>query len=127
MTFEGFFFFSSSFFYLLLVLAVQGLGCCVGFALVAVSRSSQLWCEGFSLPPAPGAWASGVLTHGLNSCGSWALERRLSGSPGAELLRGAHVRAHVPVHVHAQSCRLFTTPWAVVRQALLSLAISEQE
>lgn len=104
MTFEGFFFFKVFFFIIInLVLAVQGLGCCVGFSLVAASRSSQLWCKGFSLPPAPGAWASGVLTHGLNSSSSWALERRLSGSAEAELLRGAHVRAHVPVHVHAQS------------------------
>ena len=25
-----------------------------------------------------GAWASVVVAHGLSSCGSWALERRLS-------------------------------------------------
>ena len=28
--------------------------------------------------PVLGAWASVVVAHGLSSCGSWALERRLS-------------------------------------------------
>ena len=86
-----------------------------------------MWCEGFSLPPAPGAWASAVLSHVLSGCGSRALGHRLRRSAGAELLRGTHVAPHVRVHVPAQSCRLFMTPWAVVHQGLLPMAVSEQE
>ena len=59
---------------------------CTGFSLVAASRGySSLQCGGFSLggfscckARALGAWASVVVALGLSSCGSWALERRLS-------------------------------------------------
>ena len=59
-----------------------------GLSLVAVSGGySSLRCEGFSLPwfsccraRTLGTWASVVVARGLSSCGSWALERRLSGS-----------------------------------------------
>ena len=48
-------------------------------------------CGGFSCcgAPALGTWASVVVAHRLSSCGSWALDRRLS-SYGARalLLRG---------------------------------------
>ena len=52
-----------------------------GFSLVVASRGySLLWCAGFSCC---GAWAlgtqaSGVVARGLSSCGSRALEHRLS-------------------------------------------------
>ena len=50
-------------------------------SLVAVSGGySSLWCVGFSCCGAQvlGALASLVVACGLSSCGSWALERRLS-------------------------------------------------
>ena len=57
-----------------------------GLSLVAASRGySSLWCAGFSLQwlLLLGAWALGaqasvVVACGLSSCGSRALERRLS-------------------------------------------------
>ena len=57
-----------------------------GLSLVAASGGySSLWCVGFSLQwllllrnTALGVRASVVVAHGLSSCGSWALERRLS-------------------------------------------------
>ena len=68
-----------------------------GLSLVAASRGySSLWRVGFSLggfscrgAQALGTWASVVVAHGFSSCGSWALEHRLS-SCGARavLLRG---------------------------------------
>ena len=59
----------------LLFVAVRGL-------LIAVA---SLCCGARAL----GVWASVVVAHGLSSCGSWALERRLSScGTRAELLRG---------------------------------------
>ena len=57
-----------------------------GLSLVVASGGySSLWCTGFSLQwllllgaRVLGAWASVVVACGLSSCGSWALERRLS-------------------------------------------------
>ena len=57
-----------------------------GLSLVAASRDySSLWCVGFSLrwllllqSTGSSAWASVVAAHGLSSCSTWALERRLS-------------------------------------------------
>ena len=55
-------------------LAVLGLRCCMGFPLVVVSglliAVASLVVED--------AWASEVASYGLNSCGSQALEQRLS-------------------------------------------------
>ena len=75
------------FFFLLLFLAVLGLRCCgwafpncgeQGLLLVAVHRLliavASLCCGAQAL----GARASVVVACGLSSCGSWALERRLS-------------------------------------------------
>ena len=87
------FFFFYKFIYLFnLFLAALCLHCCAhGLSLVAASgatlrcgaRASH--CSGFSCygAQAPGAWASVVAAHGLNSCGSRDLERRLS-SCGAQ-------------------------------------------
>ena len=70
---------------------------CTGFSLVAASRGySSLQCVGFSLggfscckARALGVRASVVVALGLSSCGSWALEHRLSScGAGASLLRG---------------------------------------
>ena len=69
-----------------LFLAVLGLCCCSGFSLVVVSGGySSLQCAGFSLwwllvaeHRVLGAWVSVVVTCVLSSCGSWALEYRLS-------------------------------------------------
>ena len=57
-----------------------------GLSLVAASGGySSLWCAGFSLrwllllwSTALGVQTSVVVAHGLSSCGSWVLERRLS-------------------------------------------------
>ena len=67
---------------------MQHLHCCAGFSLVSESRGYSLVtvCE---LPVVIasriaehrlyGVQASVVTAHGLNSCGAWALEHRLSG------------------------------------------------
>ena len=72
----------------ILVLAALGLLCCTWayLSLVVVSGGhSSLWCAGFSLwwllllgAQALGVRASVVVTHGLSSCSSRALECRLS-------------------------------------------------
>ena len=55
-----------------------------GFPLDAESGATlccgaQSSCGGFSLwSRALGTWASVVVARGLSSCGSWAVERRLS-------------------------------------------------
>ena len=86
------------FFKIFLFLAALGLCCCtwsffwlqrVGATLGCGARASH--CGGFSWcgARALGAWASVVVAHGLSSCGSWALERRLcSCGARARLLRG---------------------------------------
>ena len=65
-----------------LFMAALGLRCCThAFSLVAASGGySSLRCAGFSCcgARALGAWASVVVARGLSTCGSWALERRLS-------------------------------------------------
>ena len=63
---------------------------------VASEDHSSLRCMGFSLwwplplrSRAPGVWASVVVAHGLSSCGSRSLERRLSSREAqAQLLQG---------------------------------------
>ena len=72
--------------FIYLFLAALGLRCCVGFlwlcrtgaTLPCGARASH--CSDFSRcrVQALGAWASVVVAHGLSSCGSQALERRLS-------------------------------------------------
>ena len=66
-----------------LVLAVLGLHCCLGFSLVAVSRSYSLvvLCRLLIVVASlvvkhwfQVMWASVVAAHELSSCGSWALE-----------------------------------------------------
>ena len=75
------------FYSIYLFLAALGLCCCTlafsscgerGLLLVGVQASH---CGGFSLLQnmALGVWASVVVARGLNSCGSRALECRLSG------------------------------------------------
>ena len=61
-----------------------------GFSLVAASRGySSLWCAGFSLWWLLLLWSTGSRHAGLSSCGSRALERRLSNcGTWAQLLRG---------------------------------------
>ena len=50
-----------------------------GLSLVAVSRGySSLWCVGFSLRWLLLFWSTGSRHAGFSSCGSRALERRLS-------------------------------------------------
>ena len=86
--------FFNKFIYLisLFILAALGLHCCVqafsscseqGLLFVAVRRLliavASLCCRA----QAPGMRAAVVVAHGLSSCGSWALERRLS-SCGAQ-------------------------------------------
>ena len=57
-------------------------GCFVavcGLSLVAASRGySSLWCAGCSLWWLLLLWSTGSKHAGFSSCGSWALERRLS-------------------------------------------------
>ena len=73
-------------------MAALGLRCCMrafsswqraGATLCCGARASQ--CSGFSCcgAQALGAWASVVVARGFSSCGSRALERRLS-SCGAQ-------------------------------------------
>ena len=75
------------FFKFYLLLAALGLCCCTGafsswgergLLFAADARASH--CGGFSCcgARALGAQASIVVAHGLSSCGSWALARRLS-------------------------------------------------
>ena len=75
---RGLVFFVCFFLYLFLFLAVLGLRCCVR----AFSSCGELasHCGGFSCcgARALGAQASAVVARGLSSCGSWALEHRLS-------------------------------------------------
>lgn len=81
-----------------LFLAVLGLHGPVGFSVAVTSGvCSSSWFVGFSVLQVSccGAWAlvcrgaSGVVAHGLKSCGSSALEHRLgSCGSGAQLLRG---------------------------------------
>ena len=77
--------------FIFLFLVVLGLRCYEGFSLVAVSGAAlelhcvASRCGGFSCC---GAWALGCLGFSscgtwLSSCGSWALEHRLS-SCGAQ-------------------------------------------
>ena len=55
-----------------------------GLSLVAMSRSySLLWFAGFSLQWLPLLWSMDSRHSGFSSCGSWALEHRLS-SCGAQ-------------------------------------------
>ena len=62
---------------LLFFLAVLGLHCWEGFSLVAVQGLSLQWLliaeDGLS-----GTQAPLVAAHGLSTCGSWALQHRLS-------------------------------------------------
>ena len=75
------------FYFVYLLLAALGLHCCAGLSLVTASRVvrgllivvASLCCGAQAI----GEWASVVVAHGLNSCGSWALEHRLS-SCGAQ-------------------------------------------
>ena len=62
----------------------------VGFSLVAASGGySSLWCTGFSLQWLLLLWSMGSRSVGFSSCGSWALERRLSSCGArAQLLCG---------------------------------------
>ena len=78
---------SSSFFFkkLYLVLAVRGLRCCVGLSPVAVPGLLTAVASPVAEHRLWGVWASAVAARGLCSCGSQALEHRLSGS-GAEAL-----------------------------------------
>ena len=82
-----FFFFKSICLFIYLFLAVLGLHCCVrafssrgkqGLLLDAVHGLlivvASLCCGAWAL----GTQASVVVAHGLSSCGSWALECRLS-------------------------------------------------
>ena len=59
-------------------------------SLVVVSRGySSLRCTGFSLRWLLLLWSTGSKRAGFSSCGSWALERRLSSCGArAQLLRG---------------------------------------
>ena len=61
-----------------------------GLSLVAASRGySSLWCTGFSLQWLLLLWSSGSRHAGFSSCGSRALERRLSSCDArAQLLHG---------------------------------------
>ena len=70
--------------FLYLFLTVLGLCCCVGFSLVAESKS-LLQCAGFSLwwplllrSTDSRAHGSVAVVHELSSCGSQALEHRLN-------------------------------------------------
>ena len=92
--------------FIYLPLAMPGLGCCVVFSPGAASGGCSLWCVGFShcRAQALGAWTSAVAARGLSSCGSWALEHRLSSCDSqAELFRdmgdlpGAGIEAVSPV------------------------------
>ena len=80
-----FFLFLNLFYFYFLFLAVLGLHCCMWASLVAVSRGYFLLrYMGFSLQCllcaawALGVRASVVVSHRLSSCGSLALECRLS-------------------------------------------------
>ena len=60
-------------------LAALGLRCCMWAFLVAVSGGySLLWCTGFLLWWLLLLRSTGSRCMGFSSCGSWALERRLS-------------------------------------------------
>ena len=72
--------------FIYLFMAAFGLHCCSrASSSCSEGGYSSLWCVGVSLrwllllgAQALGAWASVVVTHRLSSCGSQALERRLS-------------------------------------------------
>ena len=69
-----------------LFLAVIGLHCCTGFSLVMVSGVCSPVVHGPLIAEASpveehglqSTQASVVVIHGLSSCGSWAVEHRLS-------------------------------------------------
>ena len=65
-------------YFIYLFLAVLGLRCCV-LSFCSCGKWAS-YCGGFSCcrSCALGAWASVVVARGLSSCGSRALERRLS-------------------------------------------------
>ena len=70
--------------FICLLWAVLGLRCCTGFSLVAASRGYSLFAvHGLSLQRLLLLWSMGSGMCGLSSCGSWALEHRLS-SCGAQ-------------------------------------------
>ena len=84
--------------FIYLFMATLGLCCCAQAFFSCGERGATLHCGersshygGFSCcgARALGTWASVVVAHGLSSCGSWALERRLrSCGARAQLLRG---------------------------------------
>ena len=71
--------FSDSFLFFFFFWSVLGLHCCMSFSLVAESQGfslvavGRLLCCGFSC-----CTAQGIGCEGFRSCGSWALEHRLS-------------------------------------------------
>ena len=71
-------------------MSVLGLHCFTGFSLVVASGGySLLQCTGFSLWWLLLLRSTGSRHLGFSSCGSWALERRLSScGTWAQLLRG---------------------------------------
>ena len=82
-----FFFFFNKFIYWLHWVSIAARG----LSLVTVSGGySLLWCAGFSLQwLLLLLWSTGSRHAGFGSCGSWALERRLSScGTRAQLLRG---------------------------------------
>ena len=87
----------------------------VGFLLVAASTGySSLQCAGFSLRWLLLLQSTGSRHAGFSSCGSWALERRLSSCGAqAQLLRGMwdlHRRALEPVSPALAGGFLTTAP-----------------
>ena len=73
------FFFFNKFTYLFIYLVVLGLCCCArAFSSCGTGGYSSLWCAGFSLRWLLLLRSTGSRCVGFSSCGSWALERRLS-------------------------------------------------
>ena len=72
--------FNKFIYFIYLFLAALGLCCCAqAFSLVVASRGySSLWCMGFPLRWLLLLWSMGSRPAGFSSCGSRALECRLS-------------------------------------------------
>ena len=65
--------------FIYLLMAVLGLRCCAGLSLVAASGGySLLRCVGFSLQWILLLRSMGSRRKGFSSCGTWALDHRLS-------------------------------------------------
>ena len=132
--FFEFFFLNNTFFFFLIYylfylsilgcLAVLGLRCCVrAFSSCGEREILSLWCTGFSLWWLLLLWSTGCRCAGfISSCGSWALERRLSSCGARAPWHVGSSRTRAQTRVPCIGRRILTH-WAT-REALFELFVS---